>query len=317
MDLSRLIGAFRAAAWGWLVPSALLIVLSLLIRAQRWRILLNHRLSLSDAFWLTNIGYLVNNLLPLRLGEAAKAVVAGWRGSLSPFAVLSTVVIERVLDLLTVVLLMLLTLPFIVHADLGEYVSWGWVSGGLGLGAIAGLALLARFPALAERPTAWLLARLRFPRPERLLNPLHQLLEGLAPLRSLRQGGQIAFWSLLNWASVALYFQTALYAFTPTPSAIAGPVATWAAALGMLLPAPGGIGTYHTAVIQALTLAFDFAPETAGAYAFVTHALAYVIDVSLGAGALLAWGLSFKQVIDGAQALETAPAPIENPHKGT
>ncbi len=303
MDLEQLLAAMRAARWGWLLLSTFLIILGLIFRAQRWRVLLNYRVSLSDAFWLTNIGYLVNNLLPMRLGDPAKGVAAGLRGAISPLAALSTVVVERVLDMLTIVLLMLATLPFILSAGLDDYCSIGLASGGVALAAIVGLAVVARFPAVPERIAAWLLARLRIPQAERWLAWLHQLLEGLAPLRSPRQGALIVLWSLVHWLCVAAYFQVGLYAFMDAPPALGGLLVTWAAALGMMLPSPGGIGAYHTAVIQALTLAYAIPQETAGAFAFVIHGITYFIGIALGAVALLTWGLSFKEVLSGAQTL--------------
>ncbi len=301
MNFERVLAAFRQAHWLWMGPAALLVWVSLLLRAQRWRILLDYAVSLPEAFGLMNIGYLVSNILPLRLGDPAKAVAASLRGPISPLAALSTVVIERVLDMLTIMLLLLGTLPFIVAGDLGDYLLAGLASGGLALTLLAAAVLVARYPKKMEEFAGRLLTAGRFPTPERWLEVLRQLLAGLAPLSSPRQGAQLVFWSLVHWGTVVIYFQLALRAFVRTPPLLGGAVATWAAALGMILPAPGGIGAYHTAVQRSLALAFGLPAETTLAYAFAVHAVSYLSGALWGAGALLIWGVSFKELITRAQ----------------
>jgi hypothetical protein len=306
MDYAEIAAAFRRARWGWMGIAALVVLVSLVLRAQRWRVLLGRVVSLPDAFGLMNIGYLVSNILPMRLGDPAKAVAASLRSPITAMAALSTVVVERILDMLTVVFLMLVTLPFIVAGDLQDYLTAGWVSGGLALGMLIALVLVARFPDAVEQLAERILTALHIPGTERWLELLHNLLLGLQPLRSPREGAQLVFWSLAHWGSVVLYFQLALRAFVETPPTLGGTVVTWAAALGMILPAPGGIGAYHKAVQSALSLAFGIPGETALAYATAIHAISYLTAVALGAGALLIWGLSLKSVISRAQGLETA-----------
>ena len=304
MDFKRVLAAFEQAHWIWMGPAALVVLVSLLLRAQRWRILLSDAVSLPTAFGLMNIGYLVSNILPLRLGDPAKAVAASLRGPISPLAALSTVVIERVLDMLTVVLLLLITLPFVMAGELGDYLWAGLVSGGLALMLLTAAVLIARYPEQVEALARRLLTLLHFPSPEKWLEVLHNLLAGLAPLRSPRKGTQLIFWSLAHWGTVIVYFQLALRAFVATPPPLGGAVATWAAALGMILPAPGGIGAYHTAVQRSLSLAFGLPGETTLAYAFAIHAVSYLSSALLGAGALLTWGLSFKELVTQAQGVE-------------
>jgi len=308
LDFAAVTEALRQARRGWLLVTLVLLWFVLIARAARWRLLLGCHVSLGDAFGLTNIGYLVNNLLPMRLGDAAKAVAAGLRsdGNLSPLAALSTVVVERVLDLLTIVLLMIATLPFIVAGSLDNYRTGGLLSGAVALGLCIALVLAARYPEFWEKLAGRVFVFLHLPAADRWQARVGELLEGLAPLRSLRGGVQLAGWSLVLWGLVVIGFQTLLYAFLPAPPALAGAVITWAAALGMMFPAPGGIGPYHAAVIQALTRVFDVPLAQAQAYAFVAHALSYLLGVILGAAALLRWGLSFRQVVRQAQTLEAA-----------
>ena len=90
--------ALAQVDWGGMIIALVLILGTLVIRAQRWRVLLGRTVSLPDAFGLIGIGYLISGVLPLRAGDPARAVGASLRGPISALAALSTVVVERVLD---------------------------------------------------------------------------------------------------------------------------------------------------------------------------------------------------------------------------
>src|SRR5690242_20372533 len=78
-NLSAIIEAFRHANYLYVALSASLVLITISIRGFRWMVLTKRRLSFSDGFWLFNIGFLFNNILPARLGEIARAVLAGRR----------------------------------------------------------------------------------------------------------------------------------------------------------------------------------------------------------------------------------------------
>ena len=184
IDLRRVAQALGQAEYVYLVPAAVGMLAYLVSRAVRWRLLLGPGVSLSRCFWITNIGYLVSNVLPFRLGDPARAVVIGRGGEISTVAALSTVVVERVLDMLMVVVLLAGVAPFVSGA--GSAVSVGLIAGGVALVAAAVLLLLAFRPdwgrRLVRRALGWV-PRLDV---ERWARALDGLFEGLAPLRSGR-----------------------------------------------------------------------------------------------------------------------------------
>lgn len=296
----------------WLITSIGLIFLTLVIRAQRWRVLLKRQLSLKDTFGLINIGYLVNGVLPARAGDAARGVAGSLRGTVTMLAALSTVVVERVLDMLFIILVLVATVPFVpglqhylATGSLGQGISLNWVitaSGVLALGIVVAFVVVAAFPRKVETVTLRLLTRLHIPRPERLLRPVQHILEGLSALGSLRAGLEIALWTMLLWAVTAVYFFTVMLAcdaFIPEPSMLKSLVAMWSSAFGMVFPATGGIGSFHFAVREALFWGFELSREFGFTYAVLTHALAYLLGIILGAGALLSWGISLREVMRG------------------
>jgi glycosyltransferase 2 family protein len=317
--------ALRHANWAWIVVAELLVLVTLVVRAQRWRIFLGRKLSLHETFGLIGIGYLVSGVVPLRAGDPARAIVASLRGPVSAMGALSTVVVERTLDMLIIVMILLATLPFVPGLQI--YLTTGQaggglsfrlllgLSGGLSLGVLLALVLMALFPRQIEVFARRTLTFLHIPNPERWLRPVQNVLEGLAVLRSPAEGIRIVLWSLVLWVASAAYFIAALQAFRvsfPTGSLyshdftvpLMGTVAMWASAFGMVFPAPGGIGSFHYAVRQALVLGFGLSEDIAFTYAVVVHALSYLLSIGVGAGTLLLWGLSFKQLIDRGQEPE-------------
>ncbi len=288
--------ALQNARWGWVLLAIPCVGVSFLLRAYRWRLLLNNELSVGNAFGLICIGYLVSDILPLRLGDPARAVAASIRSKVSVIAALSTVVIERTLDLLTAVLFLVITLPFIAAGDSAVA---GLISGGAALVLLIALILMARYPEQTEELARAILTRLPLGDPERWLRPLRDILQGLQALRTPRQGIALGLLSLGVWGAVILYYivlqQALLYGGLPRPILLAALVTTWATALGMAVPSQGGIGGYHAAAKWALTL-FGIVDALAATYALLAHIISYLMGVILGASALMMWGISLKEI---------------------
>ncbi len=291
-----LMAALRQARWGWLLVTTGCMLGSLWFRALRWRMLLEDQVSVGESFGLLNIGYLVSDVLPLRLGDPARAVAVGMRSSVTVVAALSSVVIERTLDLLTVVLFLVLTLPFIT---VGDSVYAGLASGAAALGLLLTLVLMARFPSQVESLTRRMLVRLPLGDPERWLAPLRDTLEGLQVLRSPRRGALLGLLSLAIWAAIAAFQltlqQAMLYQAPPAHPLLVAVTATWATALGMAAPSQGGIGGYHAAATWALML-FGVSRPYAAAFGIVGHGIGYLLGVILGAAAALNWGISLREI---------------------
>ncbi len=310
IDLREVVQALRRITWSWFALSIALHLVTLGIRAQRWRLLLDRRISLGDSFGLMVIGYLVSNVLPLRAGDPTRAFAASLRGPVSALAALSTVVVERVLDMALIVIILLGTLPFVpglqtylVQGQTGTPLSFNLIlllSGSLALGMLVSFILIALYPRRVEALALHILKALRLPQPERWLRPLRKVMDGFAALGSPRSALTILLWSLLLWVTTIGYFLAAMLAcadFIPHPTWLQSTVATWASAFGMVFPATGGIGSFHFAVREALYWGFDIARDWGFTYAVVVHAVSYLDNVILGAATMMLWGLSLKGVV--------------------
>ncbi len=281
INIHQAVETLARADYIFLLPAVLGVLAYLLARSARWRILLGPGVSLARCFWVTNVGYLVSNILPFRLGDPARAVVIGRDGGISTAAALSTVVVERVLDMLMVVALLAGITPFM--GGVGGAVGAGAVAGGAALVALGVLFALALRPDWGRRAVRWALARLPRLDGERWAGALDGLFEGLAPLRSGRTGLALLGWSVISWAAVVFVYQALLRAFLPQPPALAAPFLVCVLGLGMAVPSsPGAVGVFHAIARYGLTVPFGVPVGQAVTVAFGAHAFQYILTCLLG-----------------------------------
>ncbi|HNT78776.1 MAG TPA: lysylphosphatidylglycerol synthase transmembrane domain-containing protein [Anaerolineae bacterium] len=325
VNFSDVARALRQVHLGWLLITLALLLMTLVMRAARWQVLLGRKVSWRDAFGLINIGYLVSGVVPARAGDPARAFAASLRGPVSAWAALSVVIVERVLDMVLILLMLLGTLPFVegMQAYLASSQENGSLSyslmvtvmGVAAVGMLAGFIAVAWAPRKVEAMARKILSQMHIPTPERWLKPLHSILDGLSVLRSPREGGAVILWSLGLWVMTLAYFFTAMLAcrsFLPEGNFfLQSIVSVWASAFGMIFPATGGIGSFHAAVQIALEWGFDIPKDLGLTYAIVVHAIAYLSGIVLGAITLLVWGISFKSLVSNAQKVEKTPTSQE------
>jgi len=281
IDLRRVVETLAQADYVYLIPATAVLLVYLVARSVRWRLLLGPEVSLSRCFWVTNIGYMMSNVLPFRLGDPARAVVIGRGGKVSTAAALSTIVVERVLDMLMVVALLAGVAPFI--SGVGNAVTAGLVAGGAALAASAVLLLLAFRPDWGRRAVRRVLGWTPWLDGDRWVPALDGLFEGLAPLRSGRRGLALLVWSVVTWACVVAYYWALMRAFLPRPPALAAPFLVCVAGLGVAVPSsPGAVGVFHVVARYGLTIPFEVPTDQAVTVAFAIHTFQYVMLCLLG-----------------------------------
>jgi glycosyltransferase 2 family protein len=118
----------------WLMPAAVAQLLAILMRSQRWVVLLDRKSELEASIWSQGIGYLFANLFPFRLGEVARVLVMAERCKMPVVQVAGTVIVERLLDVGIMIFALLMVLPWmqvpsaiLSQAKSLEYWSW-WES---------------------------------------------------------------------------------------------------------------------------------------------------------------------------------------------
>jgi hypothetical protein len=203
--------------------------------------------------------------------------------------------------MLTVVLLLAITVPFVGEA--------GWTRRAGLLGGLVGLVTMGLLVSLAVRPEwgrrvlHWVLARLLRTDSERWLRVFDDLLEGLAALGSIRGVGALLAWSIITWGFTVGHYFAMLRAFIDAPSVIEASFLTCATGLGMALPSsPGAIGVFHSTARYALQLPFGVPVETAVVVAFASHTFQYMVMSVLGLMGLVQRNLSLGRLRSDAVA---------------
>jgi uncharacterized protein (TIRG00374 family) len=313
-DLTQVRVAFAAAQYGYVIPSAALLGLSMFTRALRWRGLLSDRLPLRHAFPILNISYLFNGALPFRLGEVARIFLANRTEQRVPaFTVLSTIVVERLLDLLAVLGLLGVALALL---DVPDYVASAGIA--LGVAAIAsltGLIVVARFPFPVYRALGRIEQRIPLAERWHLGALAARFVDGLTPLTLWRSAARAVAWSLISWALSVIAGYVLMFAFFPQADWLTTMLFIALASLAVSIPAaPGAVGPYEAGVVLALTwTGYDQPEGIAVAFAVALHVMTTGVYVLLGTAGLLQLGLTLGQVMQGARRVDTSADPAARP----
>jgi len=283
-------------------------------RAVRWKVLLTPigRAGLWNCFAMTIIGFMVNFLVPPgRLGEIARPYLLARKEGFSASSAFATIFLERILDLVTVVLLIGVWLLVGELPSMSEEVMLGLKTGGMVgfLGAAVALGLMFVFARDPERAGRWF---------ERIFRILPAKLEakatrfaetftaGLAVVVDAGSFLKAIVLSVCVWVSVAAAFYLGAralgvdYPFGDTFLVIGF------LTLGVAAPTPGGVGGYHYMAALALTRLFGVEPSVASAVALVNHAIAYVPVTVVGIFLFPGAGGSFRQL----RTISTESEPV-------
>ncbi|MBN2386993.1 MAG: flippase-like domain-containing protein [Anaerolineales bacterium] len=278
VDLEEFGQAVRAAEWRFLLAGVLVSIAWVFVRGAVWRALLQNKASYKHAFLTVCEGYLLNNFFPFRLGEVGRAFLLSRKTGLGFMEVLSTIVIERLLDLAFSAAVLLVGVSVVVQAAGAEKV--GFLIGGL---MVLGLAILY----LLARNRAWAMGQFerlstRWPVLQRLDGFLDSLFAGLGALTDGWLFLRVLALMAVNWSMAVLQFYFFVRAFFPPAQWTWAVFGLGATAFGNAIPSlPGAVGTYEGAFAGALTL-LSGDEATALAVALTAHLIAYLVNGILG-----------------------------------
>lgn len=301
VDPREVWAALQTAHYSYLAACAACMVLFLALRAVRWRLLLDNQVGWRPIFHIQNIGYMLSMLLPFRLGDVARAVLIGNVPPLSIGRGASTMVVERLLDLLFFVVL----LPFTV-ANLPTVPqnlrTAALVSGVLALAGIGLLVVAANQRPRVLRLSAAVFGWLPLRQPARYTHQVDELLKGLTSLTQWGSGAQLLFWSIALWlpvlAAYAIVMRSVGIMLTPLQSAFI----TCVAAFSVAAPSsPGQIGVFHLAVTAALTELLGQPHGAAVSFAILYHTTQFLLFIMMGLIGLPSAGTSMAQVMQSAR----------------
>jgi uncharacterized protein (TIRG00374 family) len=294
VDLDQLGEALRLADYRFVGLVLFISLVWLTLRAMVWRTLLQEKASFSQTFLTINEGYLLNNILPFRLGEVGRAYLLGKKINLGFWQVFSTILIERALDIAFAAGILLATLPFVIAGDTAWAEQAAFVAGGMVLAGFLMIFLLARYRERAMR----LFDRLaeRFPILQRFTKQLRAFLNGLEILTKGRRFLRAIGLAALNWIVAIFQYYALLRAFFPGGELVWAAFSLGVVALGIAAPSsPGALGVFELAMVGALSL-FGLEPSTALAMALIGHMSNYSMTGLIGAYALAQDGTSLARI---------------------
>jgi len=311
------------ANFWYVAPSLLFYLAAVYFRSLRWRYLLRPLIGRPKRalFPVVVVGYMANNILPVRLGEFVRSYYVGLREEVSPAAAFGTVAVERVFDVL-VLFFVIAAVWVLPVGDLLGRVADDLPGGTPALLAVSVLpflgvtAIIAAIVLLDPGTTIRLIARSMFFVPagikEKLLGLAERLLEGLTVVRTPRALGAVLLLSLPIWVAEVLMLYVIALGFD-IESAFGGRVEMIAAIslfmaianLALVVPSTaGGVGPFN--FFGAATLvALGINDAEAGAYVLTAH-IALLLPVTvLGLIVLLMDHTSLKSLLGRTRLAQT------------
>lgn len=288
--------------WWWIAASMAIGIMGFLFRALRWRILLrsiNRDVTLRETFDGINIGYITNFVFP-RAGEVARCGVIAKSGKVSFEKSLGTVVLERSLDMVCLLLWMFLLLLFtwsefgafidneILQPLKGKFSSMAWP-----------LAILCAATALCA-VIVWAIRKrlMQNSLVRKLMQIAKGLLDGILTAFRMEEKWMFILYTLLIWLTYWLTSLTTILAF-PQTGHLGGTDALFlmiVGGFGWVVPVQGGLGAYHFIVSLALAKVYGIAQATGVVFATISHEAQALVMILCGAASIVSVSLWKKKI---------------------
>jgi hypothetical protein len=285
VDFGQMWDALKTANYWYLPPAILIIFISHYLRALRWRYLLEpiKRLDTSSLFSSLIIGYGANTVTPAHLGEFLRAYVLSKKREISMGSTFATIVIERIIDVFTLLLLMCLVI--FIH----PFPDWVVKSGYIMFAATLGLCLLLIFLKRSDSKAEAFLRILFKPLLERYKHRIEGMIErfltGIVPLKRWYDYLTVTVLSGAIWACYGLAFYFGLEAFdfirTYDLAWYASLVLLVITTISVVVPSsPGYVGTFHFLCQVSLAI-FGVPASPALSFAAVVHGVSFLPVLAL------------------------------------
>ncbi len=314
IDFKVLWEIIKNANYIWVFLSIPVIVLSHWVRALRWRRILKpikYVKSIYPLFASVMIGYALNAITP-RGGEFVRPLSFSRREKVSYSSTFATIVVERVIDLITLALLFILVMLFF-NNTITNLISFELDPNKLILYSILFLVLIifAFYPPVIKFLLAKIVKPISLKLFDRLTDLFNKFTVGLSIIKAPSEYFMLIIESITIWILYCLPMYFMFFSFNfhnianlGFPDAILLLVVSGIATT--FAPTPGALGVYHLAIQTAMVVIYKITPEDALAYATLTHAINYLIQLGLGGWYFLKEN-SFKK-----SSLYLKPQPDDN-----
>jgi uncharacterized protein (TIRG00374 family) len=281
----------RQARYFWLFLSLVLVLISHVFRAARWNLLIgamHYKTRLWSTFFALMTGYLVNTGVP-RMGEFVRCGALSKKENIPFNALFGTVISERFVDLVVLVLLIFLVIIFqlqlmgdFLHTYFDPFVQkifsniWG-----IGITFFVLLLLSGALYRFLSKNKAHLGQK---PFYQKMHLFLKGVLDGMKTIGKMERKGLFFFYTFMIWLFYALmvYYPVRMFAETSGLTFVDGLTLLAIGSLGIVAPVPGGIGAYHFIIKAVLVELYHINAQTAISFATLTHAGQTLLNISVG-----------------------------------
>ena len=297
--------AVRTANYIWILPGVAVYFFGVWVRTWRWDYLLRpvKRIPLSRLFPVVVIGYMGNNIFPIRAGELIRAYLLRKREDVSISTSLATILVERVFDGLVMLMFVFIGLPFTPMP--------GWLQGMviaaslLFFGALAVFIILAMKVEWAEAVYGWVIDRAV---PARFRSPVRgfadRFMTGLQSLRSGRAVLMLFLTSVIIWLAETVKYWFVMHAFDFSVPFWVLMLMNGIVNLATTIPSsPGYVGTFDAPGIEILSI-FGVDRALAASYTLVLHVALWLPITLLGLWYMTRESLTWRE-FSQAQAEES------------
>jgi glycosyltransferase 2 family protein len=292
VDFNRVGENLKQANYYWIVLSLIFSLLAFILRARRWQLLI-HPLGFHPTFWHTfhalMIGYMANIALP-RIGEVTRCVVLGKKEKIAVDKLIGTVIIERTIDFLSILIfliLIIITSESLINKFLKESIfmplrekvlsvvniPWElWAL--LVLIAVAAMYLMIRY-----RKS---LRKFRFF--AKIFDVVKGVITGLKTITNLNRKWEFIFLTIGIWLSYAIMTWVVVFCLKNTSN-----ITFWdsliilvVGGLAMSVPVQAGFGAFHWAVAQVLIVMHGINREDGFSFAILSHESQIIFEILVG-----------------------------------
>lgn len=295
-DSSEFLSYLRQTNLWIFILSMVVMVFMIGLRGWRWKYLILpiSNLPVKQVFEMEMIGYFGNHVFPFRLGEVLRAYAMGKTRNIPISAIFGTIVLERTLDVLTFIIVLISGAIF--FPGMPNEVRIGGLVGGIAVLILFILAYISNLKKVALKN--YFMRKIKMSDDSKIGRTIKSFWQGLTTLRQTPHLGLIIFQSFLIWvvnignfwlmgASLQVYFDLSalLLIFFVTSAIISVP------------SAPGYVGTYHAATIGILVF-LGLELSKAQAVAVIMHAVGFISLTTLGLFYFLKYQLNFKSTVE-------------------
>lgn len=323
VSISELAGALKSVHYIYLLPAVFFVALTFLFRAIRWRYLVGSvkkEVKTSHLFSPLMIGFM-GNILPARAGEFIRAYLLGKKENIPFSASFATIFVERLMDMLVFLLLLLGVIFFnsdifpqaadgSSHPLMGYMIKFGWISF-IGSVCIFSFSVLLQYKnALAMKIVEFCTKPLPEKWKEKIVGMVHSFTEGLLILKDARAFLAALFWSCMVWASAILVYYPIHLAFGIENIPMLTSILVVSLTVGIfisLFPAPAFLGSFQLACVVALHEIFGVPKAIAASYGIIAWLVAMGFIITVGLFFVVKDNISFNELTQSSSTSTSKP----------